>query len=675
MRATAGFVPEHARIRPLRRVVSALASSVGATTVGSIDAAARRRQTDSDVLILEGWLDATRCRPAPRVLIVQADGEQFACVSVDALGPLWPTTSPGMTPWRIELPADGLRSHARVEVLAVTARAATSLGVRLVAPTPADPVTDRLPMTAAGSLDEPRPESVIEMPACRISGWVLVGGSAADHIEVFVDDAPARRLRRGLPRTDVGVGAASYTCGFDDIIPLPPRPDGTPIVIRVRAVGVDGSTWHAEPVTVTMRPREPASDAPAAITMPPLSAEVGRRLDRTRPGEPLRVAVFTHSLRIGGGELYLQQLLLRLAAVRGIELLVVSPQDGALRTELEAAGISVHVTHGYPVDSAHYAGAQVELRSLAERWGADAALANTLGTFPAVDAMTAAGIPVVWAIHESFELSVFEHLNWGSKGLDPAVSTRMRAALSAADVVVFEASSTLDLYSRDVPDMRARLVPYGVVSSNIAAYIDATSRPELRAATGSADDDIVFLCVGVFEPRKAVLALVAAFGEVASRYPQARLVLVGGHRSPYADAVRDAITSLDLSERVDVVEINPDVYRWYRIADFIVSASDVESLPRSLLEAMTFAVPVIAAKSFGTVDLVVDADNGFLCNANSHVALVAALLRALRLSPAQRAEMGRRSSQRVTELGGQDYHEDYGALLAKAAAENRIRNA
>jgi D-inositol-3-phosphate glycosyltransferase len=661
-------------MRPLRRVVSALASLVGATTVGSVDAAARQG-TNGDVLILEGWLDVTRCRPEPRVLVVRADGEQFASVSVDALGPLWPTTSRGMTPWRIELPASRLRSHARVEVLAVTSRGAISLGVHVVAPAPAEPPADRLP-TTAGSLDEPRPESIIEMPACRISGWALVGGGPADHIEVFIDDAPARRLRRGLPRTDVGAGAASYTCGFDDIVPVPPRPGRTSIVIRVRAVGVGGSTWHAEPVTVTMHPRPPASDAPAAITMPSYSAGAGWPLERSLLGDALRVVVFTHSLRIGGGELYLQQLLLRLAAFGGFELLVVSPQDGALRTELEAAGISVHITHGYPIDSAHYAGAQVELRSLAERWGADVALANTLGTFPAVDAMTAAGIPVVWAIHESFELSVFEHLNWGNKGLDPAISTRMRAALSAAAVVVFEAASTLDLYAHEVTDLRARLVPYGVVSSDIAAYIEASSRPELRAATGYADDDIVFLCVGVFEPRKAVLALVAAFGAVASRHPHARLVLVGGHRSPYADAVRDAVTSLDLDGRVDIVDINPDVYQWYRIADFIVSASDVESLPRSLLEAMTFAVPVIAARSFGTVDLVVDGDNGFLCNAYSHVALVAALLRALRLSPAQRAEMGRRSLQRVTELGGQDYHEDYGALLIKvAAAEKRIRNA
>jgi D-inositol-3-phosphate glycosyltransferase len=645
-----------------------LAPYLGAATIGSLDTAVRQTTADGDVLVLEGRLDVTRCRTAPPSLVVQADGQPFAEVAVDALGPLWPTTSSGMTPWRIELPTAGLRSHARIEVIAPVGRASTSLGVRLVQPSPRDEPAAHSEHPPTGALDEPKPGFVVEIPACRVAGWALVDGGAADYIEVFVDDAPARRLRRGMPRTDVDAGTAGYTCGFDDVVPLAARPDDTPIVIRVRAVGVDGSIWHSQPVTVTMRRRERASRPPAPIVMPPASAEPGRRVGRRERGGALRVAVFTHSLRIGGGQLYLQQMLLRLAASGRLQFLVVAPEDGALRAELEAAGIVVHLTHGYRVDPTYYAGAQVELRSLVERWGADVALANTLGTFPAVDAMTAGGIPVVWAIHESFDLAVFEYLNWGSYGLDPEISARMPAALTHADAVVFEASSTLDLYAGAVPGIRARLVPYGVVPSDIADYIDATSRAALRAAAGYGEDDIVFVCVGVFEPRKAILALVAAFHEATCHGSEARLLLIGGHPAPYADAVRELLTSLDIADRVGIIDINPDVYRWYRIADFIVSASDIESLPRSLLEAMTFAVPVIAAESFGTVDLVVDSDNGFLCSANSHVALVAALLRALRVNAEQRAEMGRRSAHRVAALGGLDYHEHYASLLTELAS-------
>jgi glycosyltransferase involved in cell wall biosynthesis len=384
-----------------------------------------------------------------------------------------------------------------------------------------------------------------------------------------------------------------------------------------------------------------------------------------------RLVVLTHSLTIGGGQLYLQQLLLRLMADEAFDVLVISPNDGPLRAELEDAGIAVHVTRDYVVDPSQYAGAQVELRTLIRAWGADAVLANTLGTFPAVDVATSEGIPTAWAVHESFELPVFQYLNWGERGLDPLVAGRMRHALKVADLVVFEARATLELFAREIPELRAIVVPYGVAPGDIAAFKASIDRSQLRREAGFAEDDIVLLCVGVFEPRKAILGLLAAFDEIAAVYPRARLLLVGAHRSPYSESVAGATSGLPSRERITIVEITPDIYPWYGIADAIVSASDIESLPRSLLEAMTFGMPVVAAESFGTSELVVDGVTGFRCEANSHVSLCAALVRLLSLEDDDRRMMGARATGLVTELGGQDYHRDYAALIRQLMTARR----
>ena len=109
----------------------------------------------------------------------------------------------------------------------------------------------------------------------------------------------------------------------------------------------------------------------------------------------------------------------------------------------------------------------------------------------------------------------------------------------------------------------------------------------------------MLLCMGVLQERKAQLALVEAFAEVAASAPDALLVLVGYHPTPYAAFVLDAIEDLGLERRVRVLDIDPDVDRWYTCADVLVSASDIESLPRSMLESLAFGVPVLAADVFG----------------------------------------------------------------------------
>jgi len=42
------------------------------------------------------------------------------------------------------------------------------------------------------------------------------------------------------------------------------------------------------------------------------------------------------------------------------------------------------------------------------------------------------------------------------------------------------------------------------------------------------------------------------------------------------------------------------------MADLLLCASDIESLPRSILEAMAFELPVVSTDAFGIADLIDD---------------------------------------------------------------------
>jgi D-inositol-3-phosphate glycosyltransferase len=127
------------------------------------------------------------------------------------------------------------------------------------------------------------------------------------------------------------------------------------------------------------------------------------------------------------------------------------------------------------------------------------------------------------------------------------------------------------------------------------------------------------------------------------------LAFVGDTGGPYAEGVREVVERLGIGERTRLVPVVDDSYAWYLMADALVSASDVESLPRSVLEVMAFEVPVLAASVYGLPELITDGVNGLLCAPRDIDALVTGLRRLLTLTPERRAALGAAGAKVVRE--------------------------
>ena len=560
------------------------------------------------------------------------------------------------------------RTWARVEVIAEDGAHRRSLDRRTVK-------LGKVPETAqaAGSLDLPLDGDAIAGRVVELAGWCRFPGSETDVVEVHVDGHPAGYLRPGDPRPDVLAAAGGWnrtalTSGFRDHVVIPEGLAGRTVEIFVRVRATDGRVWQSAAVTVRVdaRPVETIAHPPLGVpdwaARPLAPTGVGKR---TRPS----IGVLTHSLSLGGGELYLQELLMRLAAADAADFFVVSPADGPLRGELEAAGIDVHITRDYGVHPMYYGGRATEIAALLHARRCTAVLANTVGVFPAVDAALGAGFPVIWAIHESYDLAVWGHLNWGPGGLPPEIDSRMRDALARAETV-FEAEATLTLYQRQIPSLRGRCVSYGIDLAAIADYCRRHDRRQIRREMGFSDGQRVFLCMGVFQERKAQLAMVNAFSQVVSAHPTVRLVLVGDHPTSYSAAIHQLVNH-GLAESVRILPIQPDIYRWYLAADILVSASDVESLPRSVLEGMAFGLPTLAADVFGLGAVIADGSTGWLCEPRSGVSLLAGFRRVLAVTDDELAEISARCLRQSEEFDGNGYAEEYLRLLVGSGPSTR----
>lgn len=579
------------------------------------------------------------------------------------LGGHFSLDGPAMFGWSVDLPLpDSVPATRELVVEAVDATGSIPMVARRTCTTYVDRTSD----DALGLLDTPSAVADIEGNVMRIGGWVVFPGGRTRKVSVEVNGVIVAAARTFVARGDVGKMFAfpdAPVSGFEHVLTLPPSTTATSVAVRVIADAMDGRSWRSETSIVNMLPR-PSWDDGHARAMRARTAALG---NGTAPAQdPIDTLVFTHSLELGGGQLWLTELLSQMQLRTDNRCAVVSVGDGVLRAGLEAQGIDVHTTVGFPVGSIdEYEGRVRELALLIRASGCSSVLVNTLGMFPAVDAAMTVGIPVLWAIHESFVTDEFLFLNYGFTGAHPYARSRLPATLEAADALVFEASQTGDLFAPYTTVEQRRVVDYGIDTAEIQNFVAGFDRAQARADEGFDEDDVVMLVMGVFEPRKAQALLVAAFEELGAIHPKLRLVMVGAHPSPYLDAIREQVGRGRFASRIHLVPITSDIQSWYAMADLFLCASDVESLPRSVLEAMAYGVPVVSTNVFGLATLISDGSTGWLCQARDLGSLTATLHRVLSLAPAERAQVaGHARDMVLRERDSERYAVTFGTMLA-----------
>jgi D-inositol-3-phosphate glycosyltransferase len=497
--------------------------------------------------------------------------------------------------------------------------------------------------TSLGGFDLPADGAEVAGEVVHMVGWATRSGRMASSVEIRLDGVVAGRARLGLGRSDLAaLGPEATAAGFE-FQAAQPDADGTRYAISAVAHFDGGARLVIAGPTVEVAHRPAFAVAPPSL---PKRTAASRRRPR-RVGDRIRVLAVTHQLDLGGGQLYLQDLLRGLARTGRFHLTVASNSDGPLRSELEELGIGVHLLGRWPQASALALESRLdELSAWVRERQVDAVLVNTMIGFPAVRVAARLGIPTLWAIHESYPIPILWHALLGD-GADPSVTAAARDALTQANRLLFEAESTRQLYVSAAGDDRCLLVPFGVELASLEAAAAGLDRTVARRRLGMPERGRVLLCMGTFEMRKSQTVLVRAFSDVADRHLDASLVLVGDNGSDYAGHVHRLAEATGLGPRIRIVPVGPDILPWYVAADILVSASDVESTPRSAIEAMFFEAPVLAADVYGLSELVDDGVTGWLVAPRDVDALAGGLDRALSTSDADLRRMGGRARERV----------------------------
>jgi len=154
----------------------------------------------------------------------------------------------------------------------------------------------------------------------------------------------------------------------------------------------------------------------------------------------------------------------------------------------------------------------------------------------------------------------------------------------------------------------------------------------LRVKLGLPPASKVIGFIGRLVGEKGVVELFEAMAQVAMKFPEARLLIVGDTLESDRDTqtivrLNRIITSGCLDDVVTFTGFSEDPPELLAIMDVFVLPSHREGMPRTILEAMAAGKPVVATNIRGCREEVVDEVTGLLVPVCDSDALAEAILR------------------------------------------------
>ncbi|MEA3490105.1 MAG: glycosyltransferase family 4 protein [Candidatus Omnitrophota bacterium] len=156
----------------------------------------------------------------------------------------------------------------------------------------------------------------------------------------------------------------------------------------------------------------------------------------------------------------------------------------------------------------------------------------------------------------------------------------------------------------------------------------------LKADIGLDGGTTVVGAIGRLSPVKGFKYLIGAFGNIAGKRPDMRLLIVG--KGPEKDALERQIRELGIAGKVLLISGDRPLEKYLSILDIFCLPSVHEGLGLSLMEAMAAGRACIASDVGGLPELIKHEENGLLVPSGDPGALSSAILRLAEDSPFRR---------------------------------------
>jgi len=360
-----------------------------------------------------------------------------------------------------------------------------------------------------------------------------------------------------------------------------------------------------------------------------------------------RIAIVVPSLRGGGLERVVRDLVLRLPAAGFVPAVFGITGLGLYASDLRTAGIPLFDSRqpgfrlpGYP---------RVLLRQLRE-FAPDLIHSHTGTWLPsAVCKAVLPDVPLVFTDH-------------GRYPPEPRLRALIERWCLGRTRKLVAVSEALAGYLRQYlgSGVRPEVIPNGIDLANFRLG-NVLRRDALRREWEIAPGQILGIAVGRLTQVKNHLGMIRALARAGEGAGEIRLGFLGA--GPLESNLREAATELGVGARIRFLGFRSDVADCLHASDFWLSASSTEGLPLSLLEAMAAGLPIVATSVGGMPETIGTA--GMLVPPGDDRAFAEAL-GTMAVNSAQRAALGRAAQERSTRYSVDDMTTRYCALYHEA---------
>ncbi|OSQ36457.1 glycosyltransferase family 4 protein [Thalassospira mesophila] len=360
-------------------------------------------------------------------------------------------------------------------------------------------------------------------------------------------------------------------------------------------------------------------------------------------------------LNSGGAERTTLEIVQALVRV-GAKAITVA-EDGRLADDICAAGgevIKLPVASKNPIRII----ANIwQIRKIIKAHGVT--LVHARSRAPAISAFFAArwqGVPFVTTYHSTYSLPKHPPLK--------SIKNFYSSIMARGDRVIANSYFIGNLIAQrhHVGDDRLRVIYRGLDS----AYFDPekiapAAVATLRAQWGVDANDRVVLFPSRISPTKGQMVVIDAVAQLSPALKQRLKVVLPGPElatPDYIALLQQRIGQAGLGDIVKLVPECPNMPVAYQAADVAIGGSLVrpEAFGRTAIEAQGMGCPVIANQEGGPAETVLDAHavgadafTGWLIAPQNPVALVAALEKALSLTPAERSQLRTRARAHIMD--------------------------
>lgn len=311
----------------------------------------------------------------------------------------------------------------------------------------------------------------------------------------------------------------------------------------------------------------------------------------------------------GSGKIILQ--VLRLYRKEGLNPIVILTNEGPLKAILEQEGFSVYVQNlgilrrkyvnprGLLNRLSKNLKAYRFLTELHQRYQFELVYSNTLAVIVGAYWAKRRQIPHIWHIHEILP---------GPRPLVKMLSGLLdQSTPSPIAVSQAVANHWQPLLKKSKIQVIHNGIPYGAFLENYSFA---------KSDLGIPEDSFLIGMIGRINPGKGQLFFLEIADLLSKKFLNTHFVLIGDPFPGYEailEEIGNVIREKDLEERVSYLGFRDDIPKVMAALDVFVLPSILpDSFPTVILEAMAAGKPVVATRSGGASEMVLEGETGFL---------------------------------------------------------------